>query len=78
MRAKQMSREDIALLLKLKLRIPDVTADAAYAIVTRDSRSYTQHFCIDEDILREEGITDFERYSAPLPSKHIIYLSLIP
>lgn len=71
MRAKQMSREDIALLLKLKLRIPDVTADAAYAIVTRDSRSYTQHFCIDEDILREEGITDFEPYAAPRPSKYI-------
>jgi hypothetical protein len=72
MRAKQMSREDIALLLKLKLRIPDVTADAAYAIVTRDSRSYTQHFCIDEDILREEGITDFEPYAAPRPSKYIL------
>jgi hypothetical protein len=78
MRAKQMSQEDIALLLKLKLRIPDVTADAAYAIVTRDSRSYTQHFCIDEDILKEEGITDFEQYAAPRPSKHYIWqVSLI-
>lgn len=67
LRAKRMSKEDIALLLKLKLRIPDVTADAAYAILTRDSRSYTQHFCIDEDILREEGITDFEQYSALVP-----------
>ncbi|XP_057370873.1 hydroxysteroid dehydrogenase-like protein 2 [Daphnia carinata] len=68
LRAKRMSQEDIALLLKLKLRIPDVTADAAYAILTRDSRSYTQHFCIDEDVLRDEGITDFEQYSASIPN----------
>lgn len=61
MRAKLMSPENIA---KLKLRTPDVTADAAYAILTRDSRKYTQHFYIDEDVLREEGITDFEQYAA--------------
>lgn len=75
LRAKRMSKEDIALLLKLKLRIPDVTADAAYAILTRDSRSYTQHFCIDEDILREEGITDFEQYSALVPSKYLFWFA---
>ena len=63
-----MARDDIAKLMKkIKLRIPDVTADAAYAILIRDSRKYSQQFYIDEDVLREEGITDFEQYAAPHP-----------
>jgi citronellol/citronellal dehydrogenase len=44
-------------------RKPDIVADAAYAILTRDSRSYTGHFAIDEEVLREEGVTDFDRYA---------------
>ena len=48
-----MARDDIAKLMKkIKLRIPDVTADAAYAILIRDSRKYSQQFYIDEDVLR--------------------------
>lgn len=61
MRAREMPKE---LFKKLKLRTPDVTADAAYAILTRDSRKFTQHFCIDEDVLREEGISNFDQYAA--------------
>lgn len=63
-----MTVEDFAK-LKLKLRTPDVTADAAYAIFCRNSKEYTQHFCIDEDVLREEGITDFEQYAASYPGE---------
>lgn len=44
-------------------RKPAIMADAAYAIVMRDSRSVTGNFFIDEDVLREEGITDFEPYA---------------
>jgi len=44
-------------------RKEDIMSDAAYSIVTRDSRKFTGNFCVDEDILREEGITDFEQYS---------------
>ncbi len=63
-----MSREDIAKLMKkLKLRTPEITADAAYAILIRDSRKYSQKFYLDEDVLREEGVTDFEQYAAPHP-----------
>ena len=44
-------------------RTPEIMADAAHAILTRDSRSATGNFYIDEDVLREEGVTDFERYA---------------
>jgi citronellol/citronellal dehydrogenase len=44
-------------------RKPDIMADAAHAIFCRDSRSATGHFYIDEAVLREEGITDFEHYA---------------
>lgn len=44
-------------------RTPEIMADAAHAILTRDSRTYTGHFAIDEDVLREEGVTDFDKYA---------------
>ena len=47
-----------------RVRSPQILADAAYAILTRDSRGFSGHFCIDEDILRETGVTDFARYRA--------------
>jgi citronellol/citronellal dehydrogenase len=43
-------------------RTPEIMADAAYAILTRDSRTCTGNFFIDDDVLREEGITDFAHY----------------
>ncbi|EDO42526.1 predicted protein [Nematostella vectensis] len=44
-------------------RTSDIMADAAYVILTRDSRSMTGQFLIDEDVLRDIGVTDFESYS---------------
>jgi citronellol/citronellal dehydrogenase len=38
-------------------------ADAAYEIVTRPSRELTGQFLIDEDFLRQVGVTDFEKYA---------------
>ncbi len=43
-------------------RSADVMADAAYEVLTRPSRSCTGNFFIDEDVLREAGVTDFSRY----------------
>jgi citronellol/citronellal dehydrogenase len=43
-------------------RTPEIMADAAYAILTKPSREFTGNFCIDEDLLRREGVTDFDRY----------------
>ena len=51
-------------------RKPEIVADAAHCILTQPSRSFTGQFCIDEDVLRSAGLTDFSRYavdpSAPL------------
>jgi citronellol/citronellal dehydrogenase len=44
-------------------RTPEIMSDAAHAILTRPSRDYTGHFAIDEDVLAEEGVTDFDRYA---------------
>ena len=44
-------------------RTVDIVADAAYAIVTRPSRQSTGNFFIDEDVLRAEGVQDFDRYA---------------
>ena len=44
-------------------RKPAIMADAAYVILKRDSRRATGNFYIDEAVLREEGVTDFDRYA---------------
>ena len=44
-------------------RSPDIMADAAHAILTRPSRETTGNFFIDEEVLREAGVTDFAKYS---------------
>lgn len=44
-------------------RSPEIVADAAYAILTRDSKTCTGNFFIDEDVLKEQGITDFDKYA---------------
>ncbi len=44
-------------------RTPEIMADAAHAILTRDSESYTGNFAIDDDVLAEEGVTDFDKYA---------------
>jgi citronellol/citronellal dehydrogenase len=44
-------------------RKPEIVADAAHAILTEPSREFTGRFCIDEDILRAQGVTDFQPYA---------------
>ena len=44
-------------------RHPAIVADAAHAILLRDSKTCSANFFIDEEILRAEGETDFERYA---------------
>ena len=44
-------------------RTPEIMADAAHRVLTRDSRSLTGRFLIDEEVLHEAGIRDFERYA---------------
>jgi citronellol/citronellal dehydrogenase len=44
-------------------RSPEIVADAAHAIVTRDSRACTGRLLLDEDVLLAEGVTEFSRYA---------------
>jgi citronellol/citronellal dehydrogenase len=44
-------------------RKPAIMADAAYAILTRDHRACTGNFFIDEEVLREAGVTDLDQYA---------------
>ena len=50
-------------------RTPDIVADAACEIVTRDPTTFTGQFFVDEDVLREAGVTDFSRYRADPSSR---------
>ena len=43
-------------------RLPAIMADAAYAILSSQGRSISGRLLIDEEILREQGQTDFEQY----------------
>jgi len=43
-------------------RTPQIMADAAYVILTRDARNFSGNFCVDETVLREIGMTDFSPY----------------
>ncbi len=44
-------------------RKPQIVADAAYLILTSDSKITTGQFFIDEEVLRANGITDFSSYA---------------
>ncbi len=41
---------------------PEIVADAAYAILTKPSREFTGKFCLDDEVLRAAGTTDFTQY----------------
>lgn len=44
-------------------RHPAIVADAAHAILLRDSHSCSGNFFIDDEVLRTRGVTDFEHYA---------------
>jgi citronellol/citronellal dehydrogenase len=45
-----------------RTRKPEIMADAAHAILTRDARGCTGNFFIDDEVLRKAGVTDFSAY----------------
>ena len=46
-----------------RTRRPEIMADAAHAILTRDARTTTGNFFLDDEVLRETGNTDFDVYA---------------
>lgn len=46
-----------------RCRRPEIVADAAHAILVRPARETNGRFFLDEEALREAGVTDFSRYA---------------
>ena len=57
-------------------RKPEIMADAAHAVLVRKASETTGNFFIDEIVLREAGVTDFDVYahdpSAPLAADFFV------
>lgn len=50
-------------------RKPEIMGDAAHAILTKDAKTCTGNFFIDDDLLAEEGVTDFDCYAVDPDAK---------
>ena len=48
-----------------KTRSPMIVSDAAYWILTQPSRKFTGRFFVDDEVLRNAGVTDFAKYRHP-------------
>lgn len=63
-------------------RTPDIMADAAHVILTKPSREFTGNFCIDDTLLSQHGVTDFDRYrvdaSRPLSPDFFVPADSVP
>jgi citronellol/citronellal dehydrogenase len=44
-------------------RKPEIMADAAHAVLTRTAAGFSGQFLIDEEVLREAGVSDFDGYA---------------
>jgi citronellol/citronellal dehydrogenase len=53
-------------------RTPAIMADAAHSILTKDSKQCTGNFFIDDDVLRANGVTDFDKYAVTPGNKNFI------
>ena len=54
-----------------RCRTPQIVADAAHAVLVREARGFHGRFLIDEDVLREAGVSDFDGYAVD-PSKPLL------
>ena len=50
-------------------RKPEIVSDAAYIILSKNSKECSGNFFIDENVLRNEGEKDFEKYAVKPGSK---------
>lgn len=52
-------------------RKPEIMADAAHAILVREARGFSGNFLIDDEVLRETGVTDLSGYAVD-PSARLL------
>jgi citronellol/citronellal dehydrogenase len=55
-----------------KTRKPEILSDAAHLVLTSDAKTTTGRFFIDETLLAEHGVTDFDRYAVVPGTKDLI------
>lgn len=48
-----------------RARNPEIMADAAWHVLTQDALSFTGRHMLDDDVLRDAGVTDFTPYYHP-------------
>lgn len=53
-------------------RTPEIVADAAYQILLGDAKTTTGNFFIDEEVLKEAGVTDLGKYSVVTGSRELM------
>jgi citronellol/citronellal dehydrogenase len=53
-------------------RTPEIVADAAYQILLADAKTTTGNFFIDEEVLKEAGVTDLDKYSVVTGSRELM------
>ena len=49
---------------KSKCRTPAIMGDAAYVILTQDSKKFTGNMCVDDSTMIKSGKTDLSEYLA--------------
>lgn len=61
-------------------RTTDIMADAALLILSKNSREFTGNFCIDEDILKQSGVKNFDHYAVKPGTKLMtdLYIDVNP
>ena len=45
-------------------RTPEIMADAAHVILTKTSKEFSGNFCIDDNLLADNGVKDFSKYAS--------------
>ena len=50
---------------RTRTRSPKIIADAAHWILTQPARAVTGRFFLDDEVLRDAGVTDLSRYQQP-------------
>jgi len=53
-------------------RTPDIMADAAHVVLTRDAKECTGNFFIDDEVLRDAGVTDLDKYAMTPGNKNFL------
>jgi len=75
--ATQRLKDHLSPIVYAGSRWPSIMADAAYELSKRTFEEVTGQFFIDEDLLRESGVSDFSRYAVD-PAHPLVQTLFLP